>query len=115
MHTDGVSELNETGKPDDADADRGAGTPAVTGSGCANVIVCASPPAATLTEAASQAFCTCSGGLVFWAPVDQKTNPPATATRRTQLASNLRSRGPRLAVAALDGRGVAAVSTMDAS
>ena len=26
VHTDGVSEVNETGKPDDADADRGAGT-----------------------------------------------------------------------------------------
>ncbi len=40
-HTDGVPELNDTGNPDDADADRVTGTPAVTGSGCANVIVCA--------------------------------------------------------------------------
>ena len=40
VHTDGVSELNDTGSPDDARADRTAGVPTVAPGGCPNVIVC---------------------------------------------------------------------------
>ena len=41
VHTDDVPELNDTGSPDDADADKVTGTPTVTSGGCPNVIVCA--------------------------------------------------------------------------
>ena len=47
VHTDGVSEVNDTGSPDDADADRVTGTPAVTGGGGPKVIVCAPGPPRT--------------------------------------------------------------------
>jgi hypothetical protein len=40
VHTDGVSELNSTGSPDDACADRETGVPTVTPRGCPNLIVC---------------------------------------------------------------------------
>ena len=41
VHTGVVPELNDTGSPDDADADRVTGAPTVTSGGCPNVIVCA--------------------------------------------------------------------------
>ena len=41
VHTGGVPELNDTGSPDDADADKVTGAPTVTSGGCPNVIVCA--------------------------------------------------------------------------
>ena len=41
VHTDDVSELNDTVSPDDADADTVTGAPIVTSGGCPNVIVCA--------------------------------------------------------------------------
>ncbi len=41
VHTDGGSELNDTGKPDDADADRVTGTPTATGDGGPKTIFCA--------------------------------------------------------------------------
>ena len=44
VHTDGVSELNDTGSPDDARADRTAGVPTVAPGGCLNVIVCEAWP-----------------------------------------------------------------------
>ena len=47
VHTDGVSELNDTGSPDDARADRTAGVPTVVPGGCPNVIVCGAGPAGT--------------------------------------------------------------------
>ena len=42
-----MSELNDTGSPDDADADKVTGAPTVTSGGCPNVIVCAAGPALT--------------------------------------------------------------------
>jgi hypothetical protein len=47
VHTDIVSELNDTGSPDDADADKVTGTLTLTSGGCPNVIVCAAGPALT--------------------------------------------------------------------
>ena len=41
VHTDGVSEVNDTGSPDDADADSVTGIPAVTADGGPKVILCA--------------------------------------------------------------------------
>ena len=41
VHTEVVSEVNDTGSPDDADADKVTGAPIVTSGGCPNVIVCA--------------------------------------------------------------------------
>ena len=38
VHTDGVSELNDTASPDDAFADRATGVPTVTSRGWSNVI-----------------------------------------------------------------------------
>jgi hypothetical protein len=38
VHTDGVSELNSTGSPDDACANRATGVPTVTPGGWSNVI-----------------------------------------------------------------------------
>jgi hypothetical protein len=64
VHTDGVSELNSTGSPDDACADRETGVPTVTPGGCSNVIVCGNVLAATLTWEVSQAFWICADGLV---------------------------------------------------
>ena len=45
VHTGGVPELNDTGSPDDADADRVTRAPAFPPGGCTNVIVCAADPA----------------------------------------------------------------------
>ena len=39
VHTDGVPERNDTGSPDDADADRAPDVPTVTSGGCTKVIV----------------------------------------------------------------------------
>ena len=47
VHTDDVPELNDTGSPDDADADKVTGTPTLTSGGCPNVIVCAVRPGLT--------------------------------------------------------------------
>ena len=47
VHTDGVSERNDTGSPDDACADRVTGTPTFASGGCPKVIVCAADPART--------------------------------------------------------------------
>ncbi len=47
VHTDGVAERNDTGSPDDADADRVTRAPTFTPGGCPNVIVCAADPART--------------------------------------------------------------------
>ena len=41
VHTVLVPELNDTGSPDDADADKVTGAPTVTPGGGPNVIVCA--------------------------------------------------------------------------
>ena len=41
VHTRGVSELNATGSPDDADADTVTGRPTFVPRGCANSMVCA--------------------------------------------------------------------------
>ena len=40
VHTGVVPELNDTGSPDDADADKVTGAPAFASGGCPNVIVC---------------------------------------------------------------------------
>ena len=37
VHTAVVTELNDTGSPDDADADKVTGAPTVASGGCANV------------------------------------------------------------------------------
>ena len=47
VHTGVVPELNDTGSPDDADADKVTGAPTVASGGCPNVIVCAVGPALT--------------------------------------------------------------------
>jgi hypothetical protein len=47
VHTDGVSELNDTASPDDACADRATGVPTVASGGGPNVIVCGAGPAGT--------------------------------------------------------------------
>ena len=41
VHTGVVPELNDTGSPDDADADKVTGAPTATSGGGPNVIVCA--------------------------------------------------------------------------
>lgn len=68
VHTDGVPERNDTGSPDDADADRAPDVPTVTSGGCTKVIVGEADAvvSTTLTEAVSQAFCTFANGLVSW-------------------------------------------------
>jgi len=48
VHTNGVSELNSTGSPDDAVADKRTGVPTVAPGGWSNVIVCGNVLAATL-------------------------------------------------------------------
>jgi len=50
VHTGGVSELNDTGSPDDADADSVTGIPAVTGGGCLKVMVWAAGGAWTWND-----------------------------------------------------------------
>jgi hypothetical protein len=68
VHTDDVPELNDTGSPDDACADRVTGVPTVTSGGCANVIVGAAGVVAStsLGKGISRAFCTFADGLVSW-------------------------------------------------
>ena len=45
VHTGGVFEANDTGSPEDADADKLTGSPAFTWGGGAKVIVCGLCPA----------------------------------------------------------------------
>jgi hypothetical protein len=45
VHTGGVSEANDTGSPEDADADKGIGSPAFAWDGGSKVIVCDLCPA----------------------------------------------------------------------
>ena len=47
VHTGVVSELNDTGSPDDACADRVTGAPTLASGGCLNVIVCVAGPGLT--------------------------------------------------------------------
>ena len=47
VHTGVVPELNDTGSPDDADADKVTGAPTFASGGCPNVIVCAADPGLT--------------------------------------------------------------------
>ena len=47
VHTGVVSELNDTGSPDDACADKVTGAPTLASGGCPNVIVCAAGPGLT--------------------------------------------------------------------
>ena len=84
VHTDGVSELNDTASPDEARADRTTGVPTVASGGCPNVIVGVVGAAATaLTWAVSQVFCTFADGLVsWWTPPAHLAGLPTTAARR---------------------------------
>ena len=50
MHTGVVSELNDTGSPDDADADKVTGAPTLASGGCPNVIVWAAGPGLTWND-----------------------------------------------------------------
>ena len=47
VHTDGVPDLNDTGSPDDADADKVTGAPTLASGGRRNAIVCTADPALT--------------------------------------------------------------------
>ncbi len=47
VHTGGVSEANDTGSPEDADADRVTGSPAFAGDGGSKLIVCGLCPVCT--------------------------------------------------------------------
>ena len=87
VHTDDVSELNDTVSPDDADADKVTGAPIVTSGGCPNVIVCAAGPALTgltwndrLTSgaAAYRALPPCEAVIVHGPAATVVTTEPAT-------------------------------------
>jgi hypothetical protein len=85
VHTDGVSGLNNTGRPGgDADAVRGTGVPTVTSGGWSKVMVGAAGVVATaLTWVVSQVFCTFADGLVSRStPPAHLVGLPTTAARR---------------------------------
>jgi hypothetical protein len=53
LHTAGVPEPNDTGRPDEAEADKVTGTPTVASGGWEKVIVCAFFPATTWNDLAT--------------------------------------------------------------
>ena len=53
VHVSGVSEANETARPDEARAVRATGTPTAAPSGCAKAIVCPAFPAWTWNDCAT--------------------------------------------------------------
>jgi hypothetical protein len=98
VHTDDVSELNNSGSPGgDTDAARATGAPTVT-SGCwAKVIIggVGIVVSTMLTEATSEAFCTFADGLVSWETPPAKLAGPLTTAARRQIARNLHNQGRR--------------------
>ena len=98
VQADGVSEVNRTGSPEDACADKVTGVPTVVPGGCPNVIVCAAGPAWAQTWNDRFTWAAASGGFPSWkavivqVPADRVVTAES-ATVHTDDVSDLNNTG----------------------